>query len=137
MKQWYASWKTEINNYWNQQNNYGMERIKVSIYAQDRASLKASLVGIGVQRFACFLVMSARRIRSLIRVSGRLATQSSCFMFALEISQILVLKWVWASKLLFEDLQMISFSPLRGLLSENHRWECCLVHYVMLFADYL
>ena len=47
MKQWYASWKTEINNYWNQQNNYGMERIKVSIYAQDRASLKASLVGIG------------------------------------------------------------------------------------------
>ena len=47
MKQWYASWKTEINNYWNQQNNFGMERIKVSIYAQDRASLKASLVGIG------------------------------------------------------------------------------------------
>lgn len=47
MKQWYATWKTEINNYWNQQNNYGMERIKVSIYAQDRASLKASLVGIG------------------------------------------------------------------------------------------
>ena len=46
MKQWYPSWKTEINNYWNQQNNYGMERIKVSIYAQDRASLKASLVGI-------------------------------------------------------------------------------------------
>ena len=46
MKQWYASWKTEINNYWNQQNNYGMERIKVSIYAQDRASLNASLVGI-------------------------------------------------------------------------------------------
>ena len=51
MKQWYPSWKTEINNYWNQQNNYGMERIKVSIYAQDRASLNASLVGITAPEF--------------------------------------------------------------------------------------